>query len=156
LLGNFGRAGTATRPGEAEGVGPPRRRVRIYDTDGVKCPQRGVGIRAKDLVRGYMDDIDLTMVTMSFDAVDPGALQAVLARYVVLSRGHPGCRNIDLALSTTHPDRFVLVQKWASPADQRAHFDSPEMVDMARACTGLLRHPPEIDLLEPISAHDLI
>ncbi len=101
------------------------------------------------------DEVDLTMVTMAFDASDPSALQAVLARYVVVSRGHPGCRNIDLALSTTHPDRFVIVQKWATPEDQRAHFDSEDMVAMARGCEGLLVAPPRIDLLDPISAHDL-
>jgi quinol monooxygenase YgiN len=102
-----------------------------------------------------IDDVELTMVTMSFDAADPERLQAVLARYVVLSRGHEGCRNIDLALSTTHPDRFVIVQKWESPAHQQAHFDSADMVEMARGCTGLLTAPPRIDLLDPISAHDL-
>jgi quinol monooxygenase YgiN len=48
-----------------------------------------------------------------------------------------------------------VVQKWASPADQRAHFDSPAMVEMAQACTGLLRQAPDIDLYDPISAHDL-
>jgi quinol monooxygenase YgiN len=95
------------------------------------------------------------MVTMAFDATDPARLQAVLARYVVLSRGHAGCRNIDLALSTTHPDRFVVVQKWETSAHQRAHFDSDDMVEMARSCEGLLASPPQIDLLEPISAHDL-
>jgi quinol monooxygenase YgiN len=102
------------------------------------------------------DEVDLTIVTMVFDATDPAALQAVLARYVVLSRGHPGCRNIDLALSTTRPDRFVVVQKWATPEDQQAHFDSDDMVEMARSCDGLLAVPPQIDLLDPISAHDLI
>jgi quinol monooxygenase YgiN len=102
------------------------------------------------------DEVDLTIVTMVFDATDPAALQAVLARYVVLSRGHPGCRNIDLALSTTRPDRFVVVQKWATPEHQQAHFDSDDMVEMARSCDGLLAVPPQIDLLDPISAHDLI
>jgi hypothetical protein len=29
------------------------------------------------------------------------------------------------------------------------------MVEMARSCDGLLTAPPVIDLLEPISAHDL-
>jgi quinol monooxygenase YgiN len=101
------------------------------------------------------DEIDLTMVTMAFDASDPERLQAVLARYVVLSRGHEGCRNIDLALSTTHPDRFVVVQKWETPEHQRAHFDSDDMVEMARSCEGLLASPPQIDLLDPISAHVL-
>jgi len=101
------------------------------------------------------DEVQLVMVTMAFEASDPDRLQAVLARYVVVSRGHPGCRNIDMALSATRPARFVLVQKWDSPEAQRAHFDSRDMVDMARSCDGLLSAPPVIDLLEPISAHDL-
>ena len=101
------------------------------------------------------DEVDLTMVTMAFDAVDPGQLQAVLARYVVLSRGHPGCRNIDLAMSSTTPNRFVIVQKWERPEDQQAHFDSADMVTMAEGCVGLLAGPPAIDLLDAISVHDL-
>jgi quinol monooxygenase YgiN len=102
------------------------------------------------------DEPEIVLVTMRFDAADPAALQAVLAKYVVLSRGHEGCRNIDLCLSATTPTEFVVIQKWASPEAQRAHFDSAEMVEMAQACTGLLTRPPTIDLLDPISAHDLI
>ena len=101
------------------------------------------------------DEVELTMVTMVFDAVDPDTLQSVLARYVVVSRGHAGCRNIDLAMSTTRPNRFVVVQKWERPEDQQAHFDSADMVTMAQGCEGLLAGPPAIDLLDPISAHDL-
>jgi quinol monooxygenase YgiN len=48
-----------------------------------------------------------------------------------------------------------VIQKWETPADQRAHFDSPEMVRMAEACGPLLVQPPQIDLLDAISAHDL-
>ena len=70
------------------------------------------------------DEVQLTMVTMRFDALDAERLQSVLARYVVVSRGHPGCRNIDLAMSTTQPNRFVIIQKWERPEDQEAHFDS--------------------------------
>ncbi len=107
------------------------------------------------MARASDEGVELMMVTMAFDAADAEALQSVLARYVVVSRGHPGCRNIDLALSATTPDRFVVVQKWESPQAQRAHFDSADMVAMATACEGLLAAPPRIDLLEPISAHDL-
>jgi quinol monooxygenase YgiN len=101
-------------------------------------------------------DVELTVVTMVFDASEPDALQSVLAKYVVLSRGHAGCRNIDLCASATTPGRFVLIEKWESPDAQRVHFDSDDMVEMAKACEGLLAHPPQIDLLEAISAHDLI
>ena len=99
--------------------------------------------------------VELTMVSLVFDAADPEVLAAVLAKYVVLARGAPGCRNIDLAASVSRPGRFVVIEKWESPQAQRDHFDSPEMVEMAEACRGLLTGPPDIDLLEPISAHDL-
>ena len=101
------------------------------------------------------EDVEVTVVTMAFDAADPEALLAVLAKYVVLTRGHPGCRNVDLCASVTEPSRVVVIQKWASPESQAAHFDSADMVEMARACAGVLRAPPRIDLLEGISAHDL-
>jgi quinol monooxygenase YgiN len=100
-------------------------------------------------------DVRLTVVTMAFDASDPARLEGVLARYVVLARGHPGCRNVDLLASVTRPGRYLVVQKWDSPEAQQAHFDSADMVEMAGACRGLLARPPDIDLLEAISAHDL-
>lgn len=101
-------------------------------------------------------EVDLAVVVMRFDAADPSRLQALLAKYVVMSRGHPGCRNIDLLVSITDPRRHTVVSKWDSMAAQRAHFDSPEMVEMAKGCEGLLTGPPDIDLYEGISAHDLI
>jgi quinol monooxygenase YgiN len=104
------------------------------------------------------DLVELTIVTGTFVA-QPGreaALAAVLAKYVVLSRQQPGCRNIDLAASALTPGRFVIVEKWDTPAAQRAHFDSEDMVEMAKAATPLLASPPDLDLLQPVSAHDLI
>lgn len=101
------------------------------------------------------DDVEVTIVTMVFDTTDADRLVAILAKYVVLTRGHPGCRNVDLCRSVTKDDRYVIIQKWDSPDAQRAHFDSADMVEMAEACAGLLTSPPTIDLLEGISAHDL-
>ena len=98
------------------------------------------------------------MVTLRLDAADEAAaakLLGVLAKYVVIARGHEGCRNIDLVASVTHPGRYLLVQKWDSPATQQAHFDSAEMVEMAEACRGLLANAPDVDLWEGMSAHDL-
>jgi quinol monooxygenase YgiN len=98
------------------------------------------------------------MVTLSLDATDEASaakLLGVLAKYVVIARGQEGCRNIDLVASVTHAWRYLLVEKWESPDAQRAHFDSPAMVEMAEACRGLLARPPVIDLWDGISAHDL-
>jgi quinol monooxygenase YgiN len=101
------------------------------------------------------DELALTVVTMSFQASDADRLLGVLAKYVVVSRGVPGCRNIDLCASATREGRYLVIEKWDSPDAQRAHFDSPEMVEMAEACRGLLARPPQIDLFDGISAHDL-
>ncbi|MEY2425307.1 MAG: hypothetical protein QOI61_879 [Actinomycetota bacterium] len=104
------------------------------------------------------DDVELTMVTLTLEAADEAAadrLLGVLAKYVVVTRGHEGCRNVDLVASVTHPGRYLLVQKWDSPATQQAHFDSADMVEMAEACRGLLAHPPGVDLWDGMSAHDL-
>lgn len=102
-----------------------------------------------------VSEADVTVVTMVFDTDNAERLVAVLSKYVVLSRGQPGCRNIDLCASATTPGRFVIIQKWDSAAAQRAHFDSPEMVEMAQACIAILTGPPAIDLLDGLSAHDL-
>jgi len=95
------------------------------------------------------------VVTIGFHASDPDRLLGVLAKYVVVSRGAPGCRNIDLCASATQDDRYLVIEKWESPEAQRAHFDSPEMVEMAESCRGLLAAPPDIDLFQGVSAHDL-
>jgi quinol monooxygenase YgiN len=102
-----------------------------------------------------VDDVDLVVVTMTFDAADTGRLQALLAKYVVLTRGHPGCRNVDLLISATNPARHLVIAKWESPDAQRAHFDSADMVELAEGCRGLLTGPPAIDLYDPISAYDV-
>jgi len=100
-------------------------------------------------------EVELAIVTMRFEAADAGSLLAVLSKYVVLTRMEPGCRNVDLCSSVTRPGRYLLIQKWDSYAAQRAHFDSPLMVEMARSCAGLLTAAPDIDLWDGPSAHDL-
>ena len=101
------------------------------------------------------DDVELTIVTMDFRASDAARLMPVLSKYVVVSRGHDGCRNIDFCASQTTENRFLIVEKWESPEAQKAHFDSADMVEMAESCRGLLTRAPDIDLFEGISAHDL-
>jgi quinol monooxygenase YgiN len=95
------------------------------------------------------------MVTMRVESDRPDALLDLLARYVVVTRTHPGCRNIDLVASTTVPGRFLVVSKWATTRDQQRHFDSADLVALAAGCDGLLRSPAELDLYDGITMHDL-
>jgi quinol monooxygenase YgiN len=100
-------------------------------------------------------DVEIAIVTMRFDAADEGSLLAILSKYVVLTRMQDGCRNVDLCASVTQPGRYLIIQKWDSVDAQRAHFDSDVMIEMAMACNGLLTAPPDIDLWDGPSAHDL-
>ncbi|HUF84015.1 MAG TPA: antibiotic biosynthesis monooxygenase [Acidimicrobiia bacterium] len=107
-----------------------------------------------DPLGGRPAEPETAIVTMVFDTTDPDALLGALSKYVVLTRGEPGCRNVDLCGSSTRPNRLVVVQKWVSEAVARAHFDSPLTVEMATACDGILAAPPDIDILVGLSAHD--
>jgi quinol monooxygenase YgiN len=103
------------------------------------------------------DEVELAVLTASFEAREAAEeeLAGVLARYVVLARTEDGCRNVDLVLSATQRGRFLVIEKWDSPAAARAHLDGAAMTDMARAAVPLLASRPAIDLHDTVSAHDL-
>jgi len=102
-------------------------------------------------------DLEVAVLTAVFRARSDreGELAAVLARYVVLTRRAPSCRNVDLLTSATESGRFLVIEKWDSADAARAHLDTELMTDMAEAAVPLLAGKPEIDLLDTISAHDL-
>ena len=79
-------------------------------------------------------DVEVAVLTAAFTArPDREAdLAAVLARYVVLTRGEPGCRNVDLLISATESGRFLVIEKWDSPDAARAHLDTELMTAHGR------------------------
>ena len=103
------------------------------------------------------DDVELAMFTALFDARPGGeeSLAALLARYVVMTRREPACRNVDLVASTTVGGRFLVVEKWDHASAVQRHLDSPLMADTAREALPLLADKPSLDLYDTISAHDL-
>jgi len=102
-------------------------------------------------------DLELVVVIGSFEAQAgrQSELAAVLAKYVVLTRRQPSSRNVDLVSSAANPARLVVIEKWESAIDARAHLDAAETVEMARGARDLLAGPPDLDLYESISAQDL-
>ena len=102
-------------------------------------------------------DVEIAVLTAAFTARPEreGELAAVLARYVVLTRGEPGCRNVDLLISATESGKFVVIEKWDSPDDRPAHLDTELMTAWPRPRSRCWPSSPKIDLLDTISAHDL-
>lgn len=100
-------------------------------------------------------DVELVIVTMTFHVRDMAAFAAIVSKYVVLTRMEQGCRNVDLCASMTRSDRVLVISKWDDPSVQEAHALGPVMTEFARSCSGLLAAPPDIDLWDGPSAHDL-
>jgi len=102
-------------------------------------------------------EVEIAVLTASFDARpgDEEALLAALARYVVLTRHEPACRNVDLVASVTHAGRFLVIEKWESADAVREHLDSALMARMATAAVECVVAKPTIDMYDTISAHDL-
>jgi quinol monooxygenase YgiN len=103
------------------------------------------------------EHVEIAVLTATFDARSDAvdAMLTALARYVVLTRHEPACRNVDLVASVTHNDRFCVIEKWDSPDAVQAHLDSQLMSEMARAVMHTVASKPAIDLFETISAYDL-
>jgi quinol monooxygenase YgiN len=104
------------------------------------------------------DDLEIALLTAMFDAREGSeeSLLSALARYVVLTRNEPACRNVDLVASTTQRGRFLVIEKWDDAAAVQAHLDSPLMTEMAREAVPALAGTPSLDLYDTISAHDLM
>ncbi len=102
-------------------------------------------------------DLELAVVIGIFQARTgrEADVAEVLAKYVVLTRRQPACRNVDLVASGSRPGRFVVIEKWESADGARAHLDAAETVEMAEAARGVLAGAPDLDLFDSISAQDL-
>jgi len=102
-------------------------------------------------------DIELAIVAGVFHA-RPGyeePLAGLLARYVVLARMEPGCRNIDLVSSLTVRGLFMVWEKWESHEHRQAHFEATAARRLASEVGDLVAEPPQFDVFDGISAHDL-
>jgi quinol monooxygenase YgiN len=144
----------------------------MYDTDLVKRPFRAISERSRTKRAdadglpptprgGFAEmpaDVELAVFTAIFDAREgsEGDLLAALARYVVMTRNEPLCRNVDLVASTTHRGRFLVIEKWDNADAVQEHLNSPLMTDMAHEVLPALVAKPSLDLYDTISAHDLM
>ncbi|OAR25738.1 antibiotic biosynthesis monooxygenase [Streptomyces sp. ERV7] len=70
-----------------------------------------------------------------------------------LVRAEEGCLQYDLHQVADDPDRFVLIERWASPEALAAHDVSPHMIAADAANTAFRAKPAEVFRLvaEPIA-----
>lgn len=69
------------------------------------------------------------------------------ARLAPLVRAEAGCLQYDLHGVAGDPDRFVLLEEWASRADLDAHARSPHMTAAGAASAGFRAGPAQVMVL---------
>jgi quinol monooxygenase YgiN len=129
-------------------------RTRVYQSLGGHEPSNAARRQSNTMA----DDLDIALLTATFDAREGSEemLLSALARYVVMTRNEPACRNVDLVASTTHRGRFLVIEKWDDADAIQLHLNSPLMTEMAREAVPVLATKPSLDLYDTISAHDLM
>ncbi|MCX5378481.1 putative quinol monooxygenase [Streptomyces sp. NBC_00091] len=74
---------------------------------------------------------------------------AAYERLAPVVRAEDGCLRYDLHQVSGDPDRFVLVERWASKAALAAHDVTPHMVESDAACAAFRAGPAEVIELAP-------
>ncbi len=93
--------------------------------------------------------------TFVANADDVATLAGLLSRWVVMTRGEPGCRNVDLLASTTQAATFRVIEKWVDGDAMQRHLDSPATAELATEIVPVLAEAPSFELYDAVSAHDL-
>ncbi len=78
------------------------------------------------------------------------AIRAALQALVVESRKEEGCLSYELYESTSVPDTFVTVERWASQEALDAHMSSPHLAEAFGAAEGALAGEVAIHPLVPV------
>jgi quinol monooxygenase YgiN len=75
--------------------------------------------------------------------------KAAFAALAPVVRAEPGCLRYDLHAVEDDPDRFVLIEEWASAEALQAHDDSPHMRAADTANRAFRAGAAEVFLLAP-------
>ncbi|MER5732917.1 putative quinol monooxygenase [Streptomyces sp. NPDC002138] len=69
---------------------------------------------------------------------------AAFERLAPLVRAEPGCLRYDMHAVSGDPDRFVLIERWASGAALAAHDATPHMIEADAASPAFRAGPAQV------------
>lgn len=97
------------------------------------------------------------VVVVATVQVKPGSEDAALAALetaIAATHGEEGCLSYALHRDYENPQRFVMVERWASREALEAHFGTPHLGALFAALPDLVAAPPEIIRTEPVPLGD--
>lgn len=81
-----------------------------------------------------------------------GELLAAWPSLAAQVRAEAGCIAYDLHRVVDDPDRFVVLERWASPEALRAHGQSEHMREFGTVAASFREGPSELHILEDVPA----
>jgi quinol monooxygenase YgiN len=67
------------------------------------------------------------------------------------TRGEQGCESYQITEDVETPDKFAIVERWASVEAQYNHFRAPEFAELMGALGDIIAGPPEVSINEVAS-----
>ncbi len=74
---------------------------------------------------------------------------AAFERLAPLVRAEEGCLQYDMHQVSDDPDRFVLIERWASEGALAAHDATPHMIEADAASPAFRAGPAQVIRLDP-------
>ncbi len=96
-----------------------------------------------------------TVKVVALLSTRPGRGEELLAAWPALAaqvRAEDGCLAYDLHTVVRQPDRFVVLERWASPAALAAHGGAPHMLEFRAAGAAFLAGPADVLVLPDVPA----
>ncbi len=91
------------------------------------------------------------IIVLGSISVRPDAVKQALQlsqEHVMRSRAEPGCIAHAVHVDSENPARLVFVEKWASPADLRTHFQVPASGAFVKALGELAVSEPSMEIFD--------
>ncbi len=80
--------------------------------------------------------------------------EAAFAEVVPATHAEEGCAAFALHRVPGDPERFVLVERWASRAALDEHLAAPHLAAFRARAADIWAEPPQITVAEPVSIGD--
>ena len=93
----------------------------------------------------------IQLVNVSIKPEKRDAWLELIRQNAAQTRSEEGCESYQITEDVEAPDKFVIVEWWASLEAQYSHFRAPEFGELMGALGDIIAGPPEVSINEVAS-----
>ena len=97
----------------------------------------------------------IQLVSVSIKPEQRDSWLALIQQNAAQTLAEEGCESYQIGEDVETPNRFIIVERWASQEAQYHHFRSPEFGKLMGALGKILAGPPEVSIHDVVSTMTL-